>query len=51
MSIDNREAAWLMRTLTTERRNELIRAAGDKVVDLREVFARERAQRRMGVEL
>ena len=51
MSIDNRRAAILMRELPPHQRDSMIAAAGDKVIDLREQFAREQIKNREGAEL
>lgn len=44
MSIDNRRAAVMMRALPEHQRSRMIADAGDKVIDLREQFAREQAK-------
>jgi hypothetical protein len=41
VSITNTEAAILMRLMAPHQRDRLIQEAGDKVIDLREQFARE----------
>lgn len=50
MSIDNRRAAVLMTALPPAQRDRMIADAGDKVIDLREQFAREHARNCKGSE-
>ena len=51
MSIDSRRASVFMSTLRPAQRDRMIADAGDKVIDLREQFAREQARNRKGSEL
>lgn len=51
MSIDSRRASVLMAALPPAQRDRMIADAGDKVIDLREQFAREHARNREGREL